>query len=823
MLGSGAIIVVDDSDAGRRRRAEAREVLPPRVVRQVHAVPRGHELDGEDARAHRRRRGDADGPRHHGLGPGADHRQLPVRARRRDGDADRLDDRRSSATSSRRTSSSAARAGADVEARRSDARPLDAGACRCRAPSRDDHLHDRRPRGPGAREHDARRRRQVRRRRDPGLLLRAQARPAGRRLPHVPRRDRGHPEAPDRLLDAGQGRHGRPHADRPRAARRRRRSSSSCSSTTRSTARSATRAASARCRTSPSAGAAARSRFIEPKRHFRKPLELSPLIAIDRERCILCYRCVRFSPGDLRGLPARPARARRALVRRHLRRPPLRRAVQRQHHRAVPGRRADLARPTASARARGTSRASGSVCTLCPAQCNVELHRPRRARPARARRATTTTSTTAGCATRAASPTSRSTSTSASPQPLVRDGGELRPVDAGSARSTTPPARCAAPAAAPPRSPAAATTNEEGFLLQRLLREGARLARTSTRAPAARCRASCTRALAAPGAAGDGPRPRVRPRRARARLRAGRRRADPRPAHPQGRAPQRRQARRRDEPPVARSTRTREPSLRFAPGARRARFVAALDAALGGGGDARRARAPPPAPTPTHVRALAALLRDAGEDVVDRLRRAPAAGRAARAARALLNVAGALGLAGARRRRPARAPGRRQRPRPARGRRAARTPARARRRRRPRPRRRGIAAALADGELDRALPAARRPAARPARPRRCGSARSTRATTVVAHAVVPDRRRCASTRPSSSRPSPTPRRRARSPTPTAACSACARRSAAPASVRAEWQVLAELARAARPRPRRRSPAPMATAAARSRPSRSTPA
>ena len=40
---------------------------------------------------------------------------------------------------------------------------------------------------------------------------------------------------------------------------------------------------------------AGRSRFIEPKRHFVKPLALSPLIAIDRERCILCYRCVRFS------------------------------------------------------------------------------------------------------------------------------------------------------------------------------------------------------------------------------------------------------------------------------------------------------------------------------------------------------------------------------------------------------------------------------------------------------------------------------------------------------------------------------------------------
>ncbi len=29
---------------------------------------------------------------------------------------------------------------------------------------------------------------------------------------------------------------------------------------------------------------AGRSRFIEPKRHFEKPLSLSPLIAIDRER-----------------------------------------------------------------------------------------------------------------------------------------------------------------------------------------------------------------------------------------------------------------------------------------------------------------------------------------------------------------------------------------------------------------------------------------------------------------------------------------------------------------------------------------------------------
>jgi NADH-quinone oxidoreductase subunit G len=37
------------------------------------------------------------------------------------------------------------------------------------------------------------------------------------------------------------------------------------------------------------------SRFTDPKRHFRKPIPLSPLVRIDRERCILCYRCVRFS------------------------------------------------------------------------------------------------------------------------------------------------------------------------------------------------------------------------------------------------------------------------------------------------------------------------------------------------------------------------------------------------------------------------------------------------------------------------------------------------------------------------------------------------
>ncbi|MCB0881511.1 MAG: (2Fe-2S)-binding protein [Thermoleophilia bacterium] len=38
-----------------------------------------------------------------------------------------------------------------------------------------------------------------------------------------------------------------------------------------------------------------KSRFHESKRHFLKPVELSSRIALDRERCISCFRCVRFS------------------------------------------------------------------------------------------------------------------------------------------------------------------------------------------------------------------------------------------------------------------------------------------------------------------------------------------------------------------------------------------------------------------------------------------------------------------------------------------------------------------------------------------------
>ncbi len=38
----------------------------------------------------------------------------------------------------------------------------------------------------------------------------------------------------------------------------------------------------------------AESRYIDPKRVFEKPIELSPQVLLDRERCVLCARCTRF-------------------------------------------------------------------------------------------------------------------------------------------------------------------------------------------------------------------------------------------------------------------------------------------------------------------------------------------------------------------------------------------------------------------------------------------------------------------------------------------------------------------------------------------------
>ena len=81
------------------------------------------------------------------------------------------------------------------------------------------------------------------------------------------------------------------------------------------------------------------SRFSERKRVV-KDKNIGPLVSTDMTRCIQCTRCVRFGL-EIQGYPAaRHHRARRAHADRHLRRAePGSRAV-REHHRPLPGGRA---------------------------------------------------------------------------------------------------------------------------------------------------------------------------------------------------------------------------------------------------------------------------------------------------------------------------------------------------------------------------------------------------------------------------------------------------------------------------------------------------
>ena len=201
-------------------------------------------------------------------------------------------------------------------------------------------LHDRRARGAGARGRVAARRRQARRRRRSLLLLRAEARAAGRRMPHVHGRGGGDAEAADLVLHAGQGRHGRLHADRPRQGRAER------------GGRVPARQPPARLprvrqgRRVPAAGHRVRlGPGPQPLRRGQAQLpEADRALAADRDRPralhpLLPLRALLAGGG--RGRPADVPRARRPHLRRHLRRAALPGAVLRQRDRPVPRRRAD--------------------------------------------------------------------------------------------------------------------------------------------------------------------------------------------------------------------------------------------------------------------------------------------------------------------------------------------------------------------------------------------------------------------------------------------------------------------------------------------------
>jgi NADH-quinone oxidoreductase subunit G len=115
-----------------------------------------------------------------------------------------------------------------------------------------------------------------------------------------------------------------------------------------------------------------KTRFTDDKRHFQKPVELSPLVAIDRERCILCYRCVRFSQEVAEDEQLQLLeRGDRSFVGTFDDRP---------YVAPFHGNITDLCPVGALTSYTYRFRArpwdienSGSVCTLCPSQCNVSF------------------------------------------------------------------------------------------------------------------------------------------------------------------------------------------------------------------------------------------------------------------------------------------------------------------------------------------------------------------------------------------------------------------------------------------------------------------
>jgi NADH-quinone oxidoreductase subunit G len=210
------------------------------------------------------------------------------------------------------------------------------------------------------------------------------------------------------------------------------------------------------------------SRVMEPKRHFRKPLELSPLIAIDRERCILCYRCARFSQEVAEDhqvvLVERGAQSYISTFDGH------------PYVAPFSGNIIELCPVGALTSIPYRFRArpwdiegSGSVCTLCPAQCNIRLTvRDDRVMRVLARDHPEVDDgwlcDKGRFAYQSIHVDQRIT------QPLVRDGGELRPASWERALGE------AAAALGRTRGRVAAlagggVTNEEGLLLSTLMRE----------------------------------------------------------------------------------------------------------------------------------------------------------------------------------------------------------------------------------------------------------------------------------------------------------------------------------------------------------------
>jgi NADH-quinone oxidoreductase subunit G len=384
------------------------------------------------------------------------------------------------------------------------------------------------------------------------------------------------------------------------------------------------------------------SRFVEPKRHFEKPLALSPLIAIDRERCILCYRCVRYSQevseDDQLVLHDRGSHTFVGTFDGH------------PYVAPFSGNIIELcpvgaltSRPYRFRARPWDIEQSGSVCTLCPAQCNVSFT----VRDDRVLRVLQRDHDEVDdgwlCdkgrfAYQAIHVEERIT------EPLLRDGGELRPVtweaalEAAASGLRKAGARTAALVGGE-------TTNEEGYLVQSLLRGALGSADIDSRAGSVLDRETQA-ALASPELQATVPDLQY----AHAVLMVG---TDPIDDAPILDLRIRKGVRHHgvrlftaSARPTALAPRAEIATL-MAPGTGEA-WLGALDLALAGGSGAdvdERARAA--GADGEELRAIAAALRDAGGDIVilwgERVTAGP---RGAHAARALLNVAERLGLSG---------------------------------------------------------------------------------------------------------------------------------------------------------------------------------
>jgi NADH-quinone oxidoreductase subunit G len=367
-----------------------------------------------------------------------------------------------------------------------------------------------------------------------------------------------------------------------------------------------------------------RSRFIEPKRHFEKPLALSPLVAIDRERCILCYRCVRFSQEIAEDYQLIfTERGAHTFV-----------ATHDGHPYVAPfsGNIIELCPVGALTSQPYRFRArpwdiedAGGICTLCSSQCNVTFTvRDERVMRVLSRDHDGHPEVDDGwlCdkgrfAYQAMHVDERIT------RPLVRDGGELREVSWERALETA--AGLAKHKGRVGTIVGGQASNEEGFLLGRLAREALDSADIDSRGPGGRGGA-LARALAAPGLQASVPDIEF----AHTVLLLG---CDPRDESPILELRIRKGVRRHGVKLAIASARptaleaNATMSVRYAPGAD-AQFAAALGRALDGADDVG-----------DDVAALATLLRKGGEDVVILYSE-----RLGRGAAALLRIADSLGM-----------------------------------------------------------------------------------------------------------------------------------------------------------------------------------